>query len=157
MKPREHRHKVLARAQVRAGLLLPAEACVRDVSSRGMLIQSAFPPRRGTYVEIILARQTVTGRVIWSKGRRFGISTRERVDLGAIVSGFQGGPAPQAANHIAVRKKPSPGGRGALARTNGKMLEFGSLVVTALAMVAVAGALVQQTLGETVQAIMSNL
>lgn len=58
---------------------------IRNVSSRGLLIQSAAPPPRGSYVEIFKARHTIVARVVWSNDQRFGIHTRERLDVGALV------------------------------------------------------------------------
>jgi hypothetical protein len=44
-----------------------------------------------------------------------------------------------------------------LERADSRISEFGSIVVTALAIVAAAGAAMQLTLGETVEAVFTNL
>lgn len=61
------------------------DVCIRNISSRGMLVQAANPPPRGTYIEIFKARHVIVGRVMWRKDRRFGIHTRERIDVSAFV------------------------------------------------------------------------
>lgn len=58
---------------------------IHNISSRGLLVQSAAPPPRGSYVEIFKARHTIVARVVWSNDHRFGIHTRERLDVGALV------------------------------------------------------------------------
>lgn len=78
------RRKVLIRARMRANGP-PADICIRDVSRRGMLLQSHAPPPRGTYVEIAQAGLPIVGQVVWSKERRFGISTRDIIDVAALI------------------------------------------------------------------------
>ena len=133
------------------------DVCIRDVSSRGMMLQANEPPDRGTYVEITTPAQMLAGRVVWRDGRRFGVHIREKVAVHALTGQAQAPAAGAVQRTQRHRQTATAATAGALARANGKMLEFGSLVVTGLAMVAVAGALVQQTLGETVQAIMTHL
>ncbi len=82
---REPRTRTLLRGKLRAGG--PArDICIRDISSRGMLIHDPNPPRRGTYVEISSANQCmVVGRVVWSKDDRFGIVTSDPLNVQAII------------------------------------------------------------------------
>ena len=79
-RPRENRHKVVLPARMRAGAG-QVDVCIRDISSRGMLIQAGVPPARGTYVEILRPGCSVTGRVVWSKHHKFGIQVRERISI----------------------------------------------------------------------------
>jgi hypothetical protein len=82
---REPRLKVLiqARMRVEAGR---ADICIRDISSRGLLLQANAPPPHGTYIEILLPTCTVVARVVWAKDRRFGVATREPMNLSAIIN-----------------------------------------------------------------------
>lgn len=50
-----------------------------------MLVQSANAPPRGSYVEILRPGCSVTARVIWSKDRRFGIQSRDRINIDALL------------------------------------------------------------------------
>ena len=84
MKPRETRHKVLIQARMRIGNKW-CDVCIRDVSSRGLLVQTAMPPARGTYIEIFKAGHIIVGRVVWSNDRRFGIHTQERMDISTMT------------------------------------------------------------------------
>jgi hypothetical protein len=83
-KPRELRQKVVLPARMRAGAG-QMDVCIRDVSSRGMLIQAGVPPPRGTYVEIIRPGYSVTGRVVWSKHHKFGIHSRETIRIASVL------------------------------------------------------------------------
>lgn len=112
---------MLIRARMRAGG--PAtDVCVRNVSSRGMLLLAHEVPAAGTYVEILLPDDVVVGRVMWASDRRFGIRTNERISLHRLV----GAQASQAAAAAVVRGRSSPAATRARAdaRDVGRSMEF---------------------------------
>ena len=82
---RESRRKVLIRASMRAGGPR-TDICIRDISPRGLMAQAAAPPPRGTYVDLDCAGHQIIGLVIWRRERRFGIQTRERINVAALAS-----------------------------------------------------------------------
>jgi hypothetical protein len=85
-KPRsEVRTPVLIRSQLR-GAGPERDACVLDVSPRGLLATCANPPKRGVFVELVIRGQSLTGQVKWSNGRRFGMTLRERISVVALVA-----------------------------------------------------------------------
>ena len=67
-----------------------ADACILNISSRGVMIQSAAPPPRGTYLELRRGARVIIGRVMWDKKHRCGIATQERLDVDAILAGPDG-------------------------------------------------------------------
>jgi hypothetical protein len=81
---REARRKVLVRATMRAGGPR-MDVCIRDISSRGIMAQAGAPPPRGTYVDLDCAGHQIVGVVVWSRERRFGIQTRERINVAALA------------------------------------------------------------------------
>lgn len=83
---REPRVKVLIAIRVR-GHGPVTEACLRDICSRGVLVQAASAPPRGAIVELVGPFAPVAARVVWSNGRRFGAELRERLDVQALTSG----------------------------------------------------------------------
>jgi hypothetical protein len=86
-KPRvETRTKALIRARLRDGGL-ERDACILDVSTRGVLATTAMPPPRGEFVELAVGRHKLVGHVKWSGQRRFGLALRERISVAALVSG----------------------------------------------------------------------
>lgn len=158
MRAREHRRKVLIRAKMRAGGL-PIDACIRDVSSKGLMVQTKVPPPRGTYVEIITAGQTIVGRVVWGKDMRFGISTRDKIHIDMMVAQR---PTPLAGQYAdpqpAVLLPPStlvrpPGFR----RSHARALELGALTLFALAMVAAFASATYQTLSRPFERVAERL
>lgn len=63
-----------------------SDACILNVSSRGVLIHVPQPPQRGSYVELRRGDQVIIGRVMWSKGSRAGLRAQDRVPVEAIVT-----------------------------------------------------------------------
>ncbi len=119
---RDNRHKVLIRARLRgAGALL--ECCILDLSTRGLLATASEVPPRGEVVELQAdaprGRVTLVGRVEWAKGRRFGLTLDERLDLGLLLAGEK------APVHAAVAVA-------APARMAGRRFEFWVIAAAAL-------------------------
>lgn len=85
MKARELRRKVLIRARMRA-VATWSDVCILNISSRGMALQSARPPARGTYVEIRRGPHVIIACVIWSKHHRFGIRSQDVLFIDTIVA-----------------------------------------------------------------------
>ena len=88
-KPREARQKVVVAARMRIDGKY-RDVCIRDISSRGMMLQAATPPRPGSYIEILRAAHIVVARVVWASDRRFGIRSQDRIDIRGIVEATPG-------------------------------------------------------------------
>lgn len=76
-----------------------------NVSSRGMMLRSASPPQRGTYVEIRHNQVCVVGRVVWAKGSAFGINSQDKIDIQGLLSG-----TPPARSRIIGERRAKPRG-----------------------------------------------
>ena len=85
LKSREPRINVTVQARLRIGASW-SDACILNVSSRGVLIHAPQPPQRGSYVELRRGDQVIIGRVMWSKGSRAGLRAQDRVPIEAIVT-----------------------------------------------------------------------
>jgi hypothetical protein len=125
------------------------DICIRDISSRGMLVQTNAPPSRGAYIEICRPGRIIVARVVWTKERRFGITTRERMNVDAFVAeAANGGAADQASPatpwpHVDRRTARRPDVRQSAERSRhiSAALEFGFILAcSALAAVSVANA-----------------
>lgn len=66
------------------------DACILDVSTRGLAATMVNPPPRGDYVELIIGDFMLVGQVKWSSPRRFGVTFRERISVIAMLSGDSG-------------------------------------------------------------------
>lgn len=84
MKTREARLKCVVKARMRLDGVW-SDVCIRDISTRGMLLQAALAPRRGKYVEVYRGRHVVVARVVWSTDHRFGIHTQDRLNVRTIL------------------------------------------------------------------------
>ena len=62
------------------------EACILDISSRGLLLTAARPPVRGEIVELVTGADSLVGQIKWTSDRRFGIVLRERIDVMALIA-----------------------------------------------------------------------
>lgn len=108
LKAREPRQKVMIPARMRAGETY-VDVCVRNISSRGMMLQTASPPPPGSYIEILRGAYTVVGRIVWTKERRFGIHAADRIDINAIVNQTtRSGPRPASRERRSPERRASP-------------------------------------------------
>ena len=49
-----------------------------------MMITADVPPAHGSYVEIILGDRSIIARVAWTHDDRFGVRTRDKLDLSLV-------------------------------------------------------------------------
>lgn len=82
---RELRQRVVAKARVRSGIHW-SDACILNVSSRGLLIQTARPVAEGSVVEILRGDHLIMARVMWSNAGRSGLRSEERLPVEDILS-----------------------------------------------------------------------
>jgi PilZ domain-containing protein len=130
----------MIRGRMRAGGA-PEDVCVRNVSNSGMMLQADTAPEAGTYVEVQLSDEIVVGRVMWSRDRRFGIRTRDRLPLWRLLGRKKPEPGPDtpaqraAAGTAVVRRRSD-------ARAWGRVFEFLCIALVAIgaaAAIALAG------------------
>jgi len=123
---RGNRHKVLIRARLR-GEGGVREACILDLSARGLLVTASDAPSRGAFVELVAQAEqgshVLVGQVEWSSGRRFGLTLYEALDLSVWVG--LSAPAVAPAPQIARRHE--------AARDLGRGIEFWVIVALAMA------------------------
>lgn len=126
MQGAEHRGEDRTKALVRCALRDDGderEACILDVSSRGLLLSAATPPPRGAFVELVVGRHSLIGQVKWSSQRRFGVILQERISVVGLLSGDQD------AIKLAPRRKRGTQRRRIAAGTVplARMIQFGML------------------------------
>lgn len=81
------------------------DACILNVSSRGMLLQAADPPLRGSYLEIRRGALVIVAEVMWAKSHRFGVKTQDVLPVDAIVDNVA---APEVGEGIKVGDRRRP-------------------------------------------------
>ena len=62
------------------------DVCILNISSRGMQLQAARPPERGSFVEIRRGPHVIIGCVAWTKQHRFGIRSQDVLFVDAITA-----------------------------------------------------------------------
>ena len=147
---REPRHKVVIRATMRAGGPR-IDVCVRDVSSRGMMIQMRDPPARGTYVDVDCAGHQVVGIVVWRRDHRFGVQSCERINVSALRRGLP--ESALAPSRAPFRPSALPARRAGTARALAGRMEFAVIAMLAAMLVAGLGVTVFETLSRPFAAV----
>ena len=157
MKPREPRHKVLVRARIKAGAGWH-DGCILNVSSRGLMLQAADPPPKGSYLEIRRGALVIVARVMWAKSHRFGVKSQDALPIDAIVrdvevpvvgEGVRVGDRRQAA-----RPQLSTATR---SRHQGRAIEYGFALALAVAAAGFAASEVYGLLSSPVEAVTAAL
>lgn len=84
-KPRELRRRVVVPARLRHGASW-SDACILNISSRGLMIHSGRPMVEGTQVEVRRGDHVILARVMWRDGGRAGLRAEERVPVEEIMT-----------------------------------------------------------------------
>jgi len=105
VKPREPRQKVLIDARLRHASGW-SDACILNLSSRGLMVRARQAPPRGTYVEICRGTHRIVARVVWAEHDRFGALSQDRVAVAALARGEGPTSAPANVNTNDRRLRP---------------------------------------------------
>jgi hypothetical protein len=126
-KPRELRRRVVVPARLRHGASW-SDACILNISSRGLMIHSGRPIAQGAEVEIHRGDYAIVARVVWRDGGRAGLRAEDRVPVEEIMSLGQSEVLQLAAAGVDRRKHPRPEER---SRLRGRAIEFAGVAVIA--------------------------
>jgi hypothetical protein len=137
------RTRTMLRATLRDGSV-ERDACVLDLSHRGLMATATPAPRRGAYIQLIVGRHALDGQVQWSEGRRFGVRLRQRIDVLAVLGNEAGPTLLKAAQQ--ARGRPSFEARAAYARHVAQGFTYGIFIAVAAAGAGLAGQLVHDGL-----------
>lgn len=94
MKTREERKPVCIPARLFADARW-SDVCIRNVSVRGMLLQTKQPPKRGSYLEVRRGDTTIIARVVWTGAQRCGVRTQDFVPLAELLHPLDGPAKPR--------------------------------------------------------------
>ena len=75
----------MIQARMRAGASW-SDACILNLSSRGMMIKADKAPSRGSYLEIRRGSYVIVARVVWSNSERFGVQTQDLVPADDLIN-----------------------------------------------------------------------
>jgi len=128
--PRELRRRVVLPARVRTGAQW-SDACILNISSRGLMIQSGRAGPEGSVLELRRGNHVITARVVWRNGPRVGLQSDERLPVEEILSLCKSHTLQLVACEGALvdrRKRPRSG---ADSRVIGRSIEFAGIAVIA--------------------------
>lgn len=119
----------MIKARMRAGASW-SDACILNMSSRGMLVHAPTVPSRGSYLEIRRGGYVIVARVVWANDNRFGVQTQDVVPADDLIRDPDG--AVQAVRKDAagfVERRAVPRQRHESSRWRGRALEFGTFAM----------------------------
>ncbi len=156
-RPRELRRRVVARARVRTGAQW-GDACILNVSSRGLLIQTARPVPEGSTVEILRGDHLMTAKVVWSAAGRSGLRSEERLPVEDILS-LEHSRALQliASNGVIRDRRRDRRDAAGDSRICGREMEFAAVGIIAASFAYVIWAMAEQALAEPLAKISAAL
>jgi len=135
-----------------------ADICIRNMSSRGLLVQGRSPPDPGTYVEVRRGEHIIVARVVWSNGQEFGLQTQDQLHIDAILqdpNGANGATVTGAGERVerrAVPRTPTSQQAHDFSRHLASAMQFGFLLVLSLSLAGVAFAAVRDALATPLRA-----
>jgi hypothetical protein len=83
--PRDQRRLTFIKAHLRWGNEW-ADASIANVSASCLMVKCQTPPPLDASVEIRRRGTSVTGRVVWVSGSRFGLQSHDPVDVTALLA-----------------------------------------------------------------------
>jgi len=144
-KPRELRRRVLLPTRMRVGAAW-SDACILNISSRGLLIHSGRPFAEGIVVELRHGDQVIVGRVVWRQGAKAGLHAADCLPVEQILS-LAHSPglhlAAGEAKMVERRRTPRAHER---SRIQSRMFEFVSIAIAAVVMSGIGFTLVGEAL-----------
>ena len=152
LKPREERRRTVLPARMRNGAGW-SDACILNISSRGLLIYSKCALQPGSSVELRRGGQLVFARVVWRNNHRIGLCSEDPIPVEDIISSETAAAAIPAFTAGAIqfdrRKRPRDPDR---SRYRSRAIEFLSLVLIGMTLAGTAAVYVQQTLSKPLAA-----
>ncbi len=130
-------------------------ARILNISSRGLLVESADAPQRGSYVEVRRGQHVIVARVVWSDSTRFGLLTQDPLSVEHIVSEPDRAAAPrdpaadaaQVERRFAARLKESQAQRFEISRQAARAFQFAAIAACGTSAAIAGYASVRQSLG----------
>ena len=158
MRAREPRQQVIIRARIRCGAVW-GDACIRNISSRGLGLQTLAPPVQGAYVELRRGSNAIIARVVWVDGHRFGVSTQDVVSIAALTTDRTCRDEPSLSTPTLDRKATAVAHQHQFAssRAAGRAIEFAFLAILMTAAASAAYTMASDTLGRPIAAVEAAL
>lgn len=152
-KPRELRRRVVVPARLRHGAAW-TDACILNISSRGLMIHTGRQVAKGTQVEVRRGDHVIIARVVWRDGGRAGLRAEDRVPIEAIMTLGQSQALQLTAGPAERRKHRRPQERSRLQR---RAMEFGTVIAIGACLAAAGLSMVQAAFARPVELVSAAL
>ena len=153
---RELRRRVLLPARVRDGASW-SNACILNISSRGMLLHAKSPAPAGSLIEVSHGHHIIVARVIWRSGAKLGLAAEDRLPIEEIAT-YASDPAPPptaADGRIVEQRRHSRTHEEN--RLRGRAMEFAGAVFIAASLGIAGFVMVEQALAEPLALVEATL
>ena len=131
-----------------------SDACILNVSSRGLMIHTGRPISHGTRVEIRRGVHVIVARVVWRDGGRAGLRAEDRVPVEDIITLGQSPSLQLTVASDERQKHPRPEER---SRLRGRAIEFAGVVLIAAALTGAGLSMVDAAFGRPLAAVSNAL
>lgn len=122
------------------------DACILNISSRGLMIHSSLAGPQGSVVELWRGDHVIVARVMWQDGARAGLQTDERLAVEDIMSlSSSAAMSLTAAQAVSTDRRALPRDERDR-KLQGRMFEFVSVVLIGCTLAASAYGMVEQAL-----------
>ncbi len=153
-KPRELRRRVVVAARLRHGAAW-TDACILNVSSRGLMIHTGRQIAKGTQVEVRRGDHVIIARVVWRDGGRAGLRAEDRVPVEDIMTFGQSSALQLTAASPAERRKhPRLPER---SRLHGRAMEFAAVIAIGASLAAGGLSMVQAAFARPLEIVSAAL
>jgi hypothetical protein len=156
-RPRELRRRVKIPARVRAtgGW---ADACILNVSSRGMMINAARPSTiQGKTIELWHGERLVVATIVWRKGTLAGLRAEDRLPVEEILAGSREASLQLTAVPASGLERQVRAPDQAENRFRARAIEFAGVITVGGMLAAVALAMVEDAFARPLSAVMTAL
>ena len=93
MKQREARQKVAFNVRIRRESRW-IDANIRNLSSRGLMLEIKDPPPKGSFIELRRGNVVIVGQVRWADANSCGLRTQDRISVAQLKAAYDNcGPA----------------------------------------------------------------
>ena len=134
-----------------------SDACILNISSRGLMIHTGRPVAQGTEVEICRGDHVIVARVVWRDGSRAGLQADDRLPVEEILSLSQAPALQLTAGSNLVERRRTPRRTHDANRLRARFAEFASVGVIAASLAITLFGIVQQALATPMNAIRAAL
>ena len=133
------------------------DACILNISSRGLMIHSSRAGPQGSTVELWRGEHVIVARVMWQDGARAGLQTDDRLAVEDILTlGSSAAMSLTAPENVAIDRRARPRDEPDR-RSQGRMVEFAGVVVVGCTLAASAYGMIEQAFARPLAMIHSAL